>query len=105
MSSQIEAHSGQQRALEQFVATGAQPDSHQIHRSVVEQASADSSPQTIRDHVLKTLCRQVPALGVADIHDLRVSLDVDVDADSPVDAQVTTVLQAAVAMLDEWNHL
>ncbi|RXK48029.1 hypothetical protein [Halorientalis pallida] len=105
MSSQIEAHSGQQRALEQFVATGGQPDNLQIESSVIEQVSADSSPQTVRDHVLKTLWRQVPALCVPDVHDLRVSLDVDVDADAPVDAQVTTVLQAAVAMLDEWNHL
>ncbi|WP_424016171.1 hypothetical protein ACOZ4N_00815 (plasmid) [Halorientalis pallida] len=105
MSFQIEAPSSQLRALEQFMATGSQPDSHQIHRSVMEQVSADNSVETIRDHVLKTLCRQVPSLGVADLHDLRVSLDVDVDADRPVDAQITAVLQAAVEMLDEWDHL
>jgi hypothetical protein len=29
---------------------------------------------------------------VADIHDLRVSLDIDVDADAPVDAQVSSIL-------------
>jgi hypothetical protein len=105
MSSQFEAPSGQQRTLEQFVATGAQIDSHQINSSVLNQISADSSLRTVRDHVLKALCRHAPGIGLADVHDLRVSLSVDVDADAPVDAQVTAVLQAAVATLAEWDHL
>ena len=106
MSSQTEATNGQQSAFEQFTTTGSQPDGHhQIHSAVLKQVSPDSSVQTIRDHVLKSLCLRVPALSVADVHDLRVSLDVDVDADVPVDEQVTAVLQAAVATLAEWDHL
>jgi hypothetical protein len=105
MSSQIEAPSRQQRASEQFMATGSRPDSHQIHSSVVEKIGDESSLQTVRDHVLKTLCQQVPGLGVADIHDLRVSLDIDVDADASVDAQVSSILQAAAATLAEWDHI
>ena len=105
MSSQIEAPSGQQRAFEQFMATGSRPDSHQIHSAVVEQIGDESSLQTVRDHVLKTLCQQVSGLGVADVHDLRVSLDIDVDADARVDAQVSSILQAAAATLAEWDHI
>ncbi|WP_246989027.1 hypothetical protein [Halorientalis marina] len=92
MAIQTEATDGQQTTFKQVTATESRPDSQQIRAAVQEQVSDNSSLRTIRDRVLKTLCQQVPGLGVADIHDLRVSLDIDVDADAPVDAQVSSIL-------------
>jgi hypothetical protein len=92
MAIQTEATDGQQTTLKQVTAPESRPDSQQIQAAVQEEVSDNSSLRTIRDRVLKTLCQQVPSLSVADIHDLRVSLDIDVDADAPVDAQITAVL-------------
>lgn len=107
MQYQIETETGRRIVLKECeyldFAAGTVTDAYEvIHDTSKSDLSSSPSVQEIKGHVLKGLLRQLPILSIPDVRELRVLLDVDIEAETPIDDKIVIIFEAAIQIITRW---
>lgn len=107
MQYQIETHTGQRIVLEdieqlEFAAGGVTEAYRHIYEATTSEVSYSPSVRDVQGHVLRGLFREIPILGIEDICELRVLLDVAINEETPLGVQIAAIFQEAVQIIARW---